>query len=304
MIAMKVKCALFEDKEIPENKCHLKEDPAVYLYNTWCQKCDYYRNTILGKLQSEPQGSTSIRKEPSRGVEEGKKPKTLSDKSKKKYKRAVPESPFLDGDPIDRIRYIMKFIKTNQKTRNCLEKMKSIIINLNSLNQADAHSRIVDVFCEELKDTPYFHILLNRGYIRKFFLLAQVELHGFNKLPSRLISDLREAFKLSAVEPRPFHWDRQARSALVWIHLNQPKGQIKKDIGDIIDNLHIDRNETRLRYDKYDLYLKVWGLKENSNRKIAKEIFPDEPPGDAKSKVKNLLKTAKHMIEEGGWINI
>ena len=51
MAKLKVKCALFEDREIPGDKCHFKKWASEYSKNRYCQGCEYY--AIVARLQNE-----------------------------------------------------------------------------------------------------------------------------------------------------------------------------------------------------------------------------------------------------------
>jgi hypothetical protein len=57
--------------------------------------------------------------------------------------------------------------------------------------------------------------------------------------------------------------------------------------------------------DKKDFYFTCWELyrKGMNNREIARRVFSNEDPDDARKKVSNFIKAMRKKIEEAIWIS-
>lgn len=95
---------------------------------------------------------------------------------------------------------------------------------------------------------------------------------------------------------------------MVGIRDIENRGKILKDITFLLclvsEELKLQGirlNEPKHRWEDYENYLKVWDRKEKGwgLRKIAKGIYPENPPEEARRKVRNLLKQAGKMVEGG-----
>ena len=103
---MKVKCALFEDREIPEDKCHFKKWPSQYSKNRYCQGCEYYAQVARLQDESEPlelsqqteneENSTITKKQRRRNQSLLNNP--LMEKPPRYYDKTVPLSLEIDRE--------------------------------------------------------------------------------------------------------------------------------------------------------------------------------------------------------------